>query len=83
MISFDYTFHSLDHVRVELPVPGTEEGRGHVQPLAVEAELQHLSGAADRLALQVETLRLILGTIFVLEFLPRTLNYLKPIVQQK
>ena len=29
--------HLLDHVRVELPVPGAEEGRGDVQPLAVEA----------------------------------------------
>ena len=64
MISFDDTFHSLDHVRVELPVPGTEEGRGHVKPLAVQAQLQHLGGAPDRLALQVETLWLILRMVW-------------------
>lgn len=32
----------LDEVGVELPVPGTVEGRGDVQPLPVQAELDHL-----------------------------------------
>merc|ERR1719308_210660 len=30
------------HLWVELLVPGGEEGGGHIQPLAIQAELQHL-----------------------------------------
>ena len=42
---------SLDHLRVELLVPRAVERGGDVEPLSVQAELQHLGGAAELPAL--------------------------------
>src|SRR5262249_22388543 len=38
----------LSNVRVELIIPAADERVGHVEPLAIEAELQHLRAAAGR-----------------------------------
>src|SRR5262245_29792570 len=43
-------------LRIELIVPARKERVGDVQPLAVEAELQHLRPAGDLLALHRRTL---------------------------
>merc|ERR1719228_2036656 len=41
------------HLRVELLVPGGEEGGGHVQPLPVQTELQHLRSSFYALSFSI------------------------------
>ena len=50
---------SLFGLRVELVVPGREEGGGEVEALAVQRQLQHLRGASEPLALDVDGLGLL------------------------
>ena len=58
----------LAHIGVELLVPGGEEGGGDVQPLAVQAELQHLGRALYHLAGDVPGVGLDLRTENILLF---------------
>src|SRR6185369_2980700 len=46
----------LGDVGIELVVPTAEERVGHVQALAVEAQLQHLRAAAGRAAAKLRSL---------------------------
>ena len=43
------------HVGVELLVPWPKQGVGHVQTLAIQAELQHLRTAKQLMALDLQT----------------------------
>src|SRR5438552_19176571 len=43
----------LSNVRIELVIPSAEKRVGHIKPLAVEAELQHLRAAGRRLAMNL------------------------------
>merc|ERR1719348_2334572 len=52
-INIDHEHHGalVAHLRVELLVPGGEQGGGHVQPLPIQAELQHLRSSLYLLTL--------------------------------
>ena len=50
----------LDHLRVELFVPGGEQRVGDVESLAVQAQLQHLRRTLDTATLDVDRVWLLL-----------------------
>lgn len=55
-----YQGSSLPKVRVELLVPGGEQRRRDVEPLPVEAELDHLRSSVDATPLDVSGFGLLL-----------------------